>query len=335
MSEKCKTCQKLITARQTKVQCCDCSLFFHGSCVKLTKDDVEFMVSSSQIWRCETCNNVRRKSMQVQSKLDENQPNLNDVISLLNEMRKESKDQINKLETDLGNSVENCHQTIEELKKTVQMQTESLNKYEKMYDALFEENKKLHLHIKEMEKREDESNQYLRINCVEINGIPESNNENVLQIIKTVGDSLGLEVKEESVDACHRLGIKRVNESRPRGIIVKFTRRLVKEEMLKKRRVKRNLNTHDIGFTDKPAEVIYINESLTPARREVHKEVRALKKKKGFSFVWVRNGKILVRPEEGASVIAVTTMDDVEKLRKLPPAPGLPQDTETSEDTNK
>lgn len=327
MSEKCKTCQKVISARQVKVQCTDCLLYFHGSCVKLTKEDVEFMQSDGQIWRCEICGKERRKSMQVESKLDESQPRINDVIKLLNEMRQENKDQIKKLETDLGNSVENCHQTIDELKVTIQTQTESLKKYEKMYDTLFEENRKLHLRVKELERREDESDQYSRINCLEINGIPESENENVLQIIKNVGDSLDIVVAEESVDACHRLGAKRVNDVRPRSIIVKFTRRLVKEEFLKKRRVKRNLNTLDIGFTNRPADVVFINESLTKARREVYKEVRELKKKKGFSFVWVRNGKILVRPTEGARVIPVTTMDDVEKLRDLPSAPGTPQDT--------
>lgn len=258
--------------------------------------------------------------MQVQSQLEEGKPNLSDVINLLNEMRQENKNQITKLETDLGNSVENCHETIEELKRTVLTQTESLKKYEKMVETMLDENKKLHLRIKELERREDESNQYSRINCIEINGVPESQNEDVLQVVKNVGVSLGVTLTEESVDACHRLGPKRANEDRPRGIIVKFTRRMIKEEVLRKRRIKRNLNTHDIGYTDRPAEVIYLNESLTKIRRELYKEVRTLKKVKGFSFVWVRNGTILVRPSEGARVITVVTMDDVEKLQELPTA---------------
>lgn len=270
--------------------------------------------------------------MQVESKLEETQPNINDVINILHEMRKENKEHIRKLETDLGNSVENCHQVIEELKSTVQSQVEILKKYEVKFDNLCEENKRLNARIKELERREDEAEQYSRLNCVEINGIPESNNENVVQLVKSVGNSLGIPISDEMVDVCHRLGNRRIGENRPRAIIVKFTRRIVKEELLVKRRVKRNLNTADIGFTDRLADVIYINESLTKCRRELHKEVRLLKKKKGFSYVWVRNGRILVRPTEGAKVIAVTTMDDLERLRGLS---GAPDGNITTEETAK
>ncbi len=331
MSDKCKKCSKSFTTRSVKVQCNDCQVTYHAPCVNLTKEDVEYIQSEGgQLWRCEVCTKGRRKSMQVASTLEEGKPNLMDVINLLNEMRNESKDQISKLELDLGNSVENCHQVIEELKVTVQAQAESLNKFHKMYEAVIEENRKLQLRIKELERNADEAEQYSRMNCVEINGVPEKDNENVLEIVKNVGNSLGLTVSEEMVDACHRLGGKRVGETRPRGIIVKFTRRLVKEELLRKRRVKRNLNTHDLGFTNTLAEVVYINESLTKARREVYKEVRELKKKKDFSFVWVKNGKILVRPEDGARVIAATTMDDVRRLSELPATPVMQHNTDGS-----
>lgn len=126
------------------------------------------------------------------------------------------------------------------------------------------------------------------------------------------------------VDACHILGSKGGTEDRPPGIVVKFTSRIVKEEMLRKRRVKRNLNTSDIGLPG-PANVIYMNESLTSTRRQVFNAVRTLKKEKGFTFVWVRNGKILVRTSEGDKVIVVTNMADVEELSKLPATPGLLQ----------
>lgn len=204
-----------------------------------------------------------------------------------------------------------------------------------MFDSLFEENKKLHLRIKELERREDESNQYSRINCIEINGIPEIEKEDVLEVVKSVGRSLDVALTEESVDACHRLGPKHRSGIQPRGIIVKFTRRIKKEEFLKQRRVKRDLNTHDVGYVDNPAEIVYINESLTKARREVYKEVRTLKKTYKYSYVWVRGGTILVRPTEGARIIAVTTMEDLEKLpRHAPepaPAPASPNSSDSQD----
>lgn len=317
MSDKCKSCIKVISGRSAKIQCADCKGFFHGGCVGMSKEDIEFIQSEDQIWRCEICNKNRRTSMRVESELDRNTPDLSDVMNLLREMRQENKDQMKNLEQELGTSIELCHKTIADLRKTIELQSESLNKYKDLYDNLYVEHNKLQRKVIELENRHDESEQYSRLNTVEINGIPEQANENVIGLIQKVGNCLGLQIHDDAVDACHRLGSNRVGEERPRGIVVKFTRRTIKEELLTKRRVKRNLNTSDIDFPG-PAKVIYINESLTPTRRRIFKEVRSIKKEKGFTFVWIRNGKILVRPSEGDKVTAVTNWNDVEKLKKLP-----------------
>lgn len=79
------------------------------------------------------------------------------------------------------------------------------------------------------------------------------------------------------------------------GIIVKFTRRIVKEDIITKRKVKRNFNTYDIKMMDSPAEVVYINDSLSPAKRKILNAARALKRNGKFTFVWVKNGRIFLR----------------------------------------
>lgn len=61
-------------------------------------------------------------------------------------------------------------------------------------------------------------------------------NENVLEIVKKIGERVGIAIDDKDIDACHRLGVDRGEESRrTRGIIVKFVRRSVKEEVLQKR----------------------------------------------------------------------------------------------------
>lgn len=229
-------------------------------------------------------------------------------------MRAESREQIKLLETDIGKSVDLCHEKIEDLTKTIKKQNENLKALEEKYSKSLEENKNLQKRVSELEIRLDDLDQYSRSNTLEINGIPETANENVLEIVKTMGRSLDYQITDDMVDACHRLGQKL--QDRPRGIIVKFTRRTVKEQLLEKRRIKRNFNTKDIGFTDKPADVIYISESLTLRRRKLFNAARALKKEKGFQFLWVRNGKILLRTQEGAKVILVTSMEQIATLQE-------------------
>lgn len=103
---------------------------------------------------------------------------------------------------------------------------------------------------------------------------------------------------------CHRLGPK--TDGRRRGIIVKFVRRQTKEEMLRKRKVKRNLNTNDIRISSGPAEIVYMNESLSPARRRVLNAARLLRREQNFYFVWVKNGKIFLWKDERSKAIMLT-----------------------------
>lgn len=320
MADKCKLCKKNVSSRIMKINCNDCESPFHASCVKLEKEEVEFFQSDNNIWRCDSCAKTRRKSMAVESELNKGNPNLNDVLDLLNVIRAENKEQTKNLEKELGKSVNSCHENIEELKTVLKEQSDKIDRYEKKIDELLNQNTNLRKRVRDLEIGLDEAEQYSRINCLEISGVPDKVNEDVVTEVKKVGEALGVTITDDMIDACHRLGRKQ--DKWPRAIIVKFSRRSVKEEMLQKRRVKRNFNTTHIGERNSPGKVIYINESLTKARRELHKQVRELKKKKGLSFIWIRNGNILVRPNEGDPVIAVTTMEDLKKLQNLPDGQG-------------
>lgn len=316
MSSKCKVCAKSTTGSKSKIQCVDCQMFLHGSCVNLSKNDIAFYEQEGEVYRCDDCNKARRKSMQVESELGKSTPNIEDVLELLGVMREENQQQSKKLESEMGKSLEFNQGQIEELSAVVKRQTESLRKFEEMYSLIVDENAKLKKNINVLEQRLDEMEQYSRVNCIEINGIPEEKTESVLEIVKKVGSSLDMTITDDMVDSCHRLG--QTFQGRTRGIIVKFVRRSVKEELLQKRRVKRNLNTHHIGFGDRSADVVYINESLTPLRRKIHTAARALKKEKGYQFLWIRNGRILLRTNEGAKVISLTSIEQVEELRSRP-----------------
>lgn len=126
-----------------------------------------------------------------------------------------------------------------------------------------------------------------------------------------MGTALGIYITEEMIDACHRMGAKQ--DKKARGIIVKFTRRTVKEDLLKKQKIKRNFNTHNLGNKDSQAEVVYINESLSPARRRILNAARALKREKGYSYVWV-SGRIFLRKNEGDPVVVASSLDQVASL---------------------
>ncbi|KAG8240487.1 hypothetical protein J6590_108349 [Homalodisca vitripennis] len=85
-------------------------------------------------------------------------------------------------------------------------------------------------------------------------------------------------------------------------------------EFLAKRRQKRNLNSRDLGFMDGEVTPVYVNESLTPAKRKLLNAARVIKKEKQFTFLWVKNGRIFMRKTEGERFVIIDSEKDLGKL---------------------
>lgn len=299
----CGICVKAIGTK-LKLQCNDCKRDFHATCLKYSKADVECVTADQLVWRCTDCAATRRRSMRFDSEVAEGKLSLEDVMKVVSEIREAQKssdkgynDAFDSLESQL---VENTNAL-----KAQNVNNEKLNK---LIETLMSENNQLKTKVKELEVRVEDLEQYSRSNCLEIQGIPVTPAEDVLGIVKEVGKAMNVQISDDMVDACHRLG--RQTGDNPPGLIVKFVRRFDKEELLKQRRVKRNLSTRHIGRSDD--RPIYINESLTPTRRRLYAMARRIQKEKDFKFLWVRNGKIFLRKEENSPVKVITCQDDLQ-----------------------
>lgn len=303
----CGECLKVIGSKVLRVICNDCSREYHAACLKMSKADIDCITADGLVWRCSNCASARRKSMRLESDVDEGKTSLEDLMKVIQEIRDSQKS----YEKGYNVAYEALNDKLEENTAVLKSQSEKIDKYCNLIEQLTTENKQLKQKIKTLEERLEDSEQYTRSNSIEIQGIPLEPNEDVLSIVKNVGKAMDLEICETMIDACHRLG-KKQNGNNPPGIIVKFVRRLDKEEFLRKRRVKRNLSTRHMGRTDD--RPVYVNESLTPARRRLLAMARAVQREKNYKFLWVRNGRIFMRREENASVTIVTTQEDLSKL---------------------
>ncbi|XP_054259306.1 uncharacterized protein LOC128984047 [Macrosteles quadrilineatus] len=274
----------------------------------MSKADVDCITSEGMVWRCQPCGDTRRKSLRFESDAQEGKLSLEDIMKKIIEIGENQKS----IEQNVNKSNELLSEKIDENTKYVKEQKMSLDKCLQTIDMLVAENQQLNKKVIDLEKRVDEMEQYSRINAVEIHGVPQQPNEDVIGVVKAVGRALDMEVNDTMIDACHRLGNKPGPNNTPPGIIVKFVRRMDKEEFLRKRRVKRNLSTRHM---DMPMDqAVYVNEALTPARRRLLGAARQVRKDKNFRHLWVRGGKIFLRKDEGSTVIQVTCQADLDKI---------------------
>jgi hypothetical protein len=301
----CNVCNAT-TRTRNKITCDDCKLNFHLGCVKLTNDDLKYFEEENQIWRCVPCSKIRRKSMVLESASN---ITFEDVLKLVTEIKEEFKS----VEKSLGASLELCHERLEEANTKLDSQRNDILNLTSKLDEVKMENISLRKKVTALETKIEDMEQYSRRNCLEIHGIPVQPNENVMEVVKSVGQALDFPINDMMVDACHRLHFKEQGE-RPPGIIVKMVRRMDAEGLLAKRRVKRNLNTTDIGLSLPKANVIYVNESLSPARRRLFNLARTARREKEYTFLWVRGGKIFMRKADKMPVKVISLSADLEKL---------------------
>ena len=121
----------------------------------------------------------------------------------------------------------------------------------------------------------DRQEQYSRRNCLLIHGIDEENQENIDEVEINVFKK---EMDKEDIDRSHHLGNRKPDKSKPRPIIIKFSRYYVGAKIFKN---KRKLKGKRISVT----------ESLTKTRME---HCRKLAKSTVFGMSGRMNGgKIL------------------------------------------
>lgn len=155
---------------------------------------------------------------------------------------------------------------------------------------------KVNERMTKMEDRQEKADQYSRRNCLLFRGLAETTKDDenscMKTIMKVINEDLKLNLTEEVVERCHRLGRKKENDYN-RPIIVKFYSYRYRREV----------------FSAKKAlagKGIVITEFLTQQRMEVFLKAKEVH---GSSNVWTSDGKILVKVGERRQV--VTAVKDI------------------------
>ena len=123
-------------------------------------------------------------------------------------------------------SLDTLSKKIDKLETEIKTKNEKIQLLENRAETLEEE--------KESQgKKIDDLEQYSTRNCLLLHGVVEINAEctDDIIIIKTCAKELAIDVKQEDLDRRHSLGKVKRNDNRPRSIIVKFARYVVRNKV--------------------------------------------------------------------------------------------------------
>lgn len=156
-------------------------------------------------------------------------------------------------------------------------------------------------------------------NEIEIMGIPETPNENLVHVAILTATKVGVDLSELEIDEIKRVGPRRSSDSkekRPRPIVARLLRKAKRTELVKAAASRKGLTTEDIvpGTSDS----VFINERLTKKNRLLFRESRNRAELYKYRFCWTRDGGIFLRRAEKKAAILIRSYKDLDE--KIGPA---------------
>lgn len=148
---------------------------------------------------------------------------------------------------------------------------------------------------------------------VEICNLPERRNENLLAIVTNLGMAINHKLTPSDIVSVHRVP-HFSRDVRPKNIIVKFTSKIIRDNILAACRLKKGLNSEQLLLSG-AVQTIYVNEHLTVKNKLLFRECRQKAKSQNFKYVWVKHGIVLVRRTDNSPVLAIRSMHDIAKIK--------------------
>lgn len=192
------------------------------------------------------------------------------------------------------------------------------NKMRKELDDLTEKYTDLLTTFERLEINMDRINRSSVSKNAVILGIPVTEDENAKELVDKLAISIGCELQAGDVVNARRMAKKNAgNRSAP--ILVTFSTEQIKEKFLEHKRSRGILPAGTVcGSSVGPTARIVVRDELTDFGRELYNAAKEFQTSAGYKYVWPgRNGKILLRRQDGAKVEEVSSKQQlVEMLRR-------------------
>ncbi|CAB0015892.1 unnamed protein product, partial [Nesidiocoris tenuis] len=323
-SKQCGFCLKGFSNNAYRLICNQCLLPFHLDCQNLKKEDYAYYKESKKPFFCCRCNKGRRGSLPTAENSGDDKSEAGEspdvaeptMSQLLKEIRALSKSYANHT-SEYKHELKDLKDHLNKYSDAIERNTDTINRLCSDVSAMSESIGEVKQRCTILEKKVTllegliwDNEQSALNNCVEIAGVPEVEGENVIQIVTTIGAALKVEIPELMISNCFRRASP-AHSNQFGQIFVSFLRKTDKDKLIKASRMQRNLTSRDLNFISGESSKIYINHSLTFNKRKLLNAAKIFRQENHFKYVWVKNGNIFVRKDEGTKAYLIRTTDDL------------------------
>lgn len=222
----------------------------------------------------------------------------------------------------MGTDIAELKNTVLQQKSEIIKLKETLAKTTKRYEETERELAAARDHIEEQKEEiaelyqlQDSLEQYTRKNSLEVHGVPESAYTSTEEVVLKLAEALQVSVQPDDIEISHKLFRKKGNKP----IIVKFVSHKVKANLYRARTKLKNFKVSDLftnasSATRVEAERIFLNENLTPYRKQIINRANEKRKDGELLSVWSMDGTIFVKTSPEGRPIKIRELEDLENL---------------------
>ena len=166
--------------------------------------------------------------------------------------------------------------------------------------------------MEDLQSQIHEIEQYLRVNNIEIVGLPapivRDGETDETVIVSALNSLVGLPkpIRPEDIDISHPLKSQR-RDNKPVHV-VRFISRKTKYDVLTAKKAEAN---RQFKFRNND---VYVNEHLNKKNRSLFAAAQERKRTLNFKYVWTKGGVVHMRKSDESDVIVINSAEDIQKL---------------------
>jgi len=313
MSAICGVCNLQCKNNESEVKCSgdSCDLVFHLDCIK---DDLKGKKTRAQKeYKCKNCR-IQRPNQEMS--VSTHEPLTKEfLLKVMDDYGLQLKAQLETFRKDMGELSTSVQFVSDKLDVSNNLMSDMKKQFADIKKDLESEKAKnslLSLEVQSLKERVRSLEQYTRKNNIEISGIPSTPNENVMEIVKDLGSSLGLEVDESQINAAHR--IPSYNKERSPALIVQFQKKCQKDLILTKYKEARTLTAKQVNPMF-PEQRVYIGDHMSPENKQFLAKLKQKCNEIGYTYAWFKEGKFFARKNPGDKCNRINSINDIDKLK--------------------
>uniref|UniRef100_A0A8D8ZBE4 FP protein C-terminal domain-containing protein n=1 Tax=Cacopsylla melanoneura TaxID=428564 RepID=A0A8D8ZBE4_9HEMI len=296
--------------------CVVCKSKYHFECNTISESSWRTMGPERKAaWKCSSCRNVKKPNknnvpeMPTGTGNKENEDKTIETISKQFAMQNKKMDErFNAFEATL-NFYTDKFDTLATSMKTLE---QKMLIVEKQLQKSESENKELKKRVRDMEVQTNTMEQKQNNNLLEITGIKDKEiNEN--NLMEKIMEKAELEPGNNIQYRVEKV-VKPTKDNRYNTtIFVHFNSQVNRNSVLNKIKQGKLYNkVQELKNNDSTS--MFINEYLCPYYRRLFFEANKLKKEKQFAYLWIKDGKILLKRTKEGKTENLVCMDDLGKL---------------------